>query len=124
MLLTGSVMQKILFQPDEYTQHSLNLQYSTSSDVPRYDRLTDPSGTGLKHAVWNYGPQKRFLSAYKFSKQKALFNSDMNLGMSYQNIEESRISRKFNDNKTKSQVEKVNVFAFTILYVLLFVVST
>ncbi|MDL2143845.1 TonB-dependent receptor [Flavobacterium tructae] len=107
-----NVMQKILFQPDEYTQHSLNLQYSTSSDVPRYDRLTDPSGTGLKHAVWNYGPQKRFLSAYKFSKQKALFNSDMNLGMSYQNIEESRISRKFNDDKTKSQVEKVNVFAF------------
>ncbi|URC13384.1 TonB-dependent siderophore receptor [Flavobacterium sp. B183] len=107
-----NVMQKILFQPDEYTQHSLNLQYSTSSDVPRYDRLTDPSGAGLKHAVWNYGPQKRFLSAYKFSKQKALFNSDMNLGMSYQNIEESRISRKFNDDKTKSQVEKVNVFAF------------
>ena len=107
-----NAMQKILFQQDEYTQHSLNLQYSTSSDVPRYDRLTDPSGSGLKYAVWNYGPQKRFLSAYKFSKQKALFNSDMNLGVSYQNIEESRISRKFNDDKTKSQVEKVNVFAF------------
>ncbi|OXB23538.1 hypothetical protein B0A80_09920 [Flavobacterium tructae] len=107
-----NAMQKILFQQDEYTQHSLNLQYSSSSDVPRYDRLTDPSGSGLKYAVWNYGPQKRFLSAYKFSKQKALFNSDMNLGVSYQNIEESRISRKFNDDKTKSQVEKVNVFAF------------
>lgn len=107
-----NAMQKILFQQDEYTQHSLNLQYSTSSDVPRYDRLTDPSGSGLKYAVWNYGPQKRFLSAYKFSKQKALFDSDMNLGVSYQNIEESRISRKFNDDKTKSQVEKVNVFAF------------
>lgn len=107
-----NAMQKVIFQPDENTQHSLNLQYSTSSDVPRYDRLTDPSGSGLKFAVWNYGPQKRFLSAYKFSKQKALFNSDMNLGVSYQNIEESRISRKFNENKTKSQVEKVNVFAF------------
>ncbi|MFW0739015.1 TonB-dependent receptor plug domain-containing protein [Flavobacterium sp. T12S277] len=107
-----NAMQKIIFQQDENTQHSLNLQYSTSTDVPRYDRLTDPSGSGLKYAVWNYGPQKRFLSAYKFSKQKALFNSDMNLGLSYQNIEESRISRKFNDNKTKSQVEKVNVLAF------------
>lgn len=107
-----NVMQKIIFQQDESMQHSLNLQYSTSSDVPRYDRLTDPSGSGLKFATWYYGPQKRFLSAYKFSKQKALFNSDMNLGVSYQNIEESRISRKFNDDKTKSQVEKVNVFAF------------
>ncbi|MFW0739973.1 TonB-dependent receptor plug domain-containing protein [Flavobacterium sp. T12S277] len=107
-----NAMQKVIFQPDKNTQHSLNLQYSTSSDVPRYDRLTDPSGSGLKFAVWNYGPQKRFLSAYKFSKQKALFNSDMNLGLSYQNIEESRISRKFNENKTKSQVEKVNIFAF------------
>ncbi|MFW0737704.1 TonB-dependent receptor plug domain-containing protein [Flavobacterium sp. T12S277] len=107
-----NAMQKIIFQQDEYTQHSLNLQYSTSSAVPRYDRLTDPQGSGLKYAVWNYGPQKRFLSAYKFSKKKVLFNSDMNLGVSYQNIEESRISRKFNDNKIKSQVEKVNVFAF------------
>lgn len=105
-------MQKIIFQQGEYIQHSLNLQYSISSDIPRYDRLTDPSGSGLKYAVWNYGPQKRFLSAYKFSKQKALFNSDMNLGLSYQNIEESRISRKFNDDKIKNQVEKVNVLAF------------
>lgn len=107
-----NAMQKVIFQQDDHTQHSLNLQYSTSSDVPRYDRLTDPDGSGLKYAVWNYGPQKRFLSAYKFSKDKALFNSDINLGLSYQNIEESRITRKFNNDNTKSQVEKVNVFAF------------
>ncbi|PWA09153.1 TonB-dependent receptor plug domain-containing protein [Flavobacterium laiguense] len=107
-----NAMQKVIFQQDEHTQHSLNLQYSTSSEVPRYDRLTDPTGSGLKYAVWNYGPQKRFLSAYKFSKDKAIFNSNMNLGLSYQNIIESRITRKFNNDNTKSQVEKVNVFAF------------
>lgn len=109
-----NAMQKVIFQQDEHTQHSLNLQYSTSSALPRYDRLTDPAGSDLKYALWNYGPQRRFLSAYKFSKEKILFNSDMNLGLSYQNIQESRITRKFNNDNTKSQVEKVNVFAFNV----------
>jgi hemoglobin/transferrin/lactoferrin receptor protein len=33
-------------------EHGLNLQFSTSTDIPRYDRLTetDPS-TGLRHAM-------------------------------------------------------------------------
>lgn len=106
-----NAMQKVIFEPNETTEHSLNLQYSTSSDVPRYDRLTDPKGSGLKYASWYYGPQNRFLAAYKLTKEKALFNSNMTLGLSYQNVEESRISRKFNDDITKSQFEKVNVFS-------------
>lgn len=89
-------MQKILFQQNSSTQHSLNLQYSTSSDIPRYDRLTDLNSSGnLKYAVWNYGPQKRLLSAYKLAKKKIFLNSDMNLVASYQNIEKSRILRNF-----------------------------
>lgn len=108
-----NAMQKVVFQQNSTTQHNLNLQYSTTSDVPRYDRLTDPAGAGLRYARWDYGPQKRFLAAYTFSKDKAFLNSDMNLGLNYQNVEESRISRRFNNDNTKSQVEKVNVYAFT-----------
>jgi hemoglobin/transferrin/lactoferrin receptor protein len=105
-------MQKIIFQQNSSTQHSLNLQYSTTSDIPRYDRLTDLDASGnLKYAVWNYGPQKRLLSAYKLAKKKAFLNSDMNLVASYQNIEESRISRNFGNPNQSSRVEKVSVFA-------------
>ena len=106
-----NVMQKFVYQQDNKTQHSLNFQFSTTSDIPRYDRLTDPTTTGLKYARWDYGPQKRLLAAYKFTKDKALLNSDLSLSFCYQNVEESRITRKFNANKTKSQIEKVSVYS-------------
>lgn len=104
-------MQKIVYQQNTDTKHSLNLQYSTSSDIPRYDRLTDLNSNGkLKSAVWNYGPQKRLLTAYKLSKEKAFLNSDMNFVLSYQNIEESRITRSFGNPNQTSRTEKVSVF--------------
>ena len=106
-----NLMQKIVFQQNSTTQHSLNFQYSTTSDVPRYDRLTDATTTGLKYARWDYGPQKRLLASYKFTKDKAVLNSDLSLGFNYQNVEESRITRKFNNDNTKNQVEKVSVFS-------------
>ena len=107
-------MQKILYQPSSSTKHNLNLQYSTTNDIPRYDRLTDINNAGnLKSAVWNYGPQKRLLAAYKFSKEKAILNSDMNIGISYQNVEESRITRGFGSANLNSRIENVSVFGFT-----------
>ena len=106
-----NLMQKFVFQQNSNSQHSLNFQFSTTSDVPRYDRLTDSTATGLKFARWDYGPQKRLLAAYKLTKDKAFLNSDLSLGFNYQKVEESRITRKFNNNNTKSQVEKVAVYA-------------
>lgn len=104
-------MHKFVYQQDNKTQHSLNFQFSTTTDIPRYDRLTEPTIAGLKYARWDYGPQKRLLAAYKFTKNKAILNSDLSLSFSYQNVGESRIVRKFNANNTKSQVEKVSVYA-------------
>jgi hemoglobin/transferrin/lactoferrin receptor protein len=42
------VLQKFLIVPNERWQHLINIQFSTSSDIPRYDRLTDPQGSGLR----------------------------------------------------------------------------
>ncbi|WP_394759095.1 TonB-dependent receptor plug domain-containing protein [Flavobacterium sp.] len=107
-----NAMQKVLFKPNATTEHSLNLQYSTTSDIPRYDRLTDISSNGdLKTATWNYGPQKRILAGYMFNKEKALLNSDLTIGVDYQNIEESRITRKYKSTSEESRLEKVNVYS-------------
>ena len=35
------LLQKFRWQPKEGKEHLFNIQYSTSSDIPRYDRLTD-----------------------------------------------------------------------------------
>ncbi|HQV01664.1 MAG TPA: TonB-dependent receptor plug domain-containing protein [Bacteroidia bacterium] len=60
------VLQKFLFKQNKHLTHVVNLQYSTSSDIPRYDRLTELSGNGdLAFAEWYYGPQTRLLAAYE-----------------------------------------------------------
>lgn len=107
-------MQKIVFEPNKNNVHSLNLQYSTSTDIPRYDRLTDTNAAGnLRSAVWNYGPQNRLLASYRFVKKPVFSESTINLIASYQNIEESRITRSFGSPNLISRVEKVSIYSLT-----------
>ena len=104
------LLQKILFKPKEPDSHILNIQYSTSTDVPRYDRLTDPlnkDGSGLKSAEWYYGPQKRLLTAYDFQKNTG--NKGSHFGVNYQNVEESRHDRPFDGKFLRSRIENVNI---------------
>ena len=59
------VLQKFFVPLSKNTDLKVNLQYSTSSNILRFDRLTelrDLSDTSsLKFAEWSYGPQKRLL---------------------------------------------------------------
>lgn len=105
-------LQKISFKPNEKTEHGINLQYSTSSAINRYDRLTEYAGTQLRFAEWYYGPQKRLLAAYNFGlKSNKILLNDLSITASYQAIEESRISRRFKSNNLDSRIENINVLA-------------
>lgn len=107
--------QKILFQPKINIQHLLNIQISSTGNIPRYDRLTETSGANPSYAEWNYGPQKRNLFAYQFSKtNRNCFFREVKFNANYQNIEESRITRRFKNNNRDSRIEKVNVFGFSL----------
>ena len=103
-------LEKLLFQPKENLSHQLNIQYSTSTDIPRYDRLTDPGSVGLRYAKWYYGPQTRLLTAYDMNVKKAdgLFQN-IHFGLNYQDIKESRHTRSFNSNNLSHRKEHVNV---------------
>lgn len=104
------LLQKFLFQQNSHLAHSLNIQFSNSTDIPRYDRLTDPKGDGLNYAEWYYGPQRRLLAAYDLNlkSQDSKFQ-EIRLGVNYQNIEESRHTRKFNNDNLTHRTENVNV---------------
>ncbi len=104
-------MQKFAYRQTNGNLHSLNLQYSTTSNIPRYDRLTDPQGNGLRNAEWFYGPQKRLLGIYNFSKSKALLGSDLAVDVSYQNVEESRNNRRFGNYNLQKRIEKVAMYS-------------
>jgi len=103
-------LQKFAFKQNEHISHGLNFQYSNSSDIPRYDRLTDPSSSGLKYAEWYYGPQKKLLTAYdvNIENQNSTFQK-IHAGVNYQIIEESRHTRKFGNNNLTNRNENVKV---------------
>ena len=107
------VTQKFLFQPKENFQHILNIQISNSSDVHRYDRLTEVDAGTPVFAEWYYGPQLRNMIAYHFSANKLLgFFKEIKLTANYQDNEESRITRRFKNNNKDYRWEQINVFGF------------
>lgn len=91
-----------------------NLQYSTTSFIPRFDRVNDfnSDNTGLKWARWEYGPQKRLLAAASW-EQHALIAGTLITTISYQDIQESRYKRRFDEDFTDVQIEDLDVYSFS-----------
>ena len=109
------LLQKFSFNQNEKITHGLSYQYSNSSNIPRYDRLTDPKGKGLNSAEWYYGPQMRMLGIYNLSaKNLTGFFTAINANLSYQKIEESRHNRNFNSSNKNSRIEKVDVYGLNV----------
>jgi hemoglobin/transferrin/lactoferrin receptor protein len=106
------VLQKFFVPLSKNTDLKINVQYSSSSDIPRFDRLDEYSGGTLKFAEWSYGPQKRFLIA-----PQLLINPEKNwldsgtITFAYQNVNESRIQRKFGSLDRSYREETVNIFS-------------
>lgn len=106
-------MEKVLFQPTSRSTHLLNLQFSNTGNVTRYDRLTETDSKGMpKNAEWYYGPEQRLMASYKFEHNlNARILDKFTVHAAFQNAKESRHSRKLNGSKLKSQLESVNVFS-------------
>lgn len=107
--------QKLLFKASNKQQHIINFQYSNTSNVPRYDRLTDISNGLPKSAQWYYGPEKRLLLSYnwQYNLSRTWFDK-INTVVAYQLINESRHDRNFNDIWLRSREEKVDVVSLNI----------
>ena len=109
------ITQKLLYKQNEKISHSLNLQYSNSSNVPRYDRLQDIRNGALRYAEWYYGPQKRNLAAYELTADKVGFFTNLKALLSYQHIEESRHQREYRRyDRLDNRLEEVDVWGFTV----------
>jgi hemoglobin/transferrin/lactoferrin receptor protein len=108
--------QKVLFKPGETYSHSLNLQLSNSSNIPRYDRLQDVRSGALRYAAWYYGPQTRKLVAYEFNAEKLTgFFSHVRANLNYQDIAESRHTREYRRyDRLDSRFEEIKVYGFVV----------
>ncbi|MGB0864701.1 MAG: TonB-dependent receptor [Saprospiraceae bacterium] len=128
-LFTGytqfDALQKIKYQYNDELSFLVNFQYSTTSNVPRFDQLNVYSIDTIdldaqqfdsipKFSRWDYGPQNRMFVSFKaryIPKVNKLFD-EMDLIVSYQRLDEDRIKRRFGKNITEHQEEDVYVAAF------------
>lgn len=107
-----NLMQKLAYKTANGYEHGLNMQFSTSTDIPRYDRLTETSSsTGLTHGEWYYGPQQRVLGVYSLAKNNAFFRSDLKVNAAFQNAKESRHNRRFGNYVLQNREESVNMYS-------------
>ncbi len=109
------LMQKYVFSLSEKVKLEFNLQYSSTGDVPRYDNLSEMQNGTFRYALWNYGPQNRFLFSPKLTilSPTALYDK-ATLITSYQKIDEDRIIRNFNSPILETQNENVSVYGLTL----------
>lgn len=104
-------LQKFKYAPSKYLDVILNLQYSTSSNVDRYDKLTGTDNDGIfKYAEYGYGPQNRLFSSLKFFyKKENIAFTNVKATLAYQKIDEDRYSRRFQNTDKLYQFEDVYV---------------
>ncbi len=104
--------QKLSIAVSDSTQLHFNLQYSTSTDVPRSDQLATYRYGELRYGEWSYGPQKRMLSSLQLdllSKSSAYDKGSVIIA--YQNVGESRITRNYRSDERFVREENVGVFS-------------
>ena len=109
-------MQKAHYEPYEDLSFDLGLHYTTTSDIPRYDRLNRYRNGLLRSAEWNYGPQQWFMSnlqVTKLSSKSNLYNK-IKATIAYQNFKESRIDRDYQSSVRHSREEAVDAYSFNL----------
>ncbi len=111
-----NVMQKVRFEPYNSLSFDLGLYYTTTSNVPRYDRLIRYNGSNLRSAEWNYGPQQWFMANAQITKFSSLSNvyDKAKVTVAYQNFQESRVDRNFQSTIRKIREEAVDAYSFNL----------
>lgn len=103
-------LQKMVFVPNQKTEHILNLQLSNSTDIPRFDRLTQLRDGRLRYAAWYYGPQSRLQASYQVHHvgQNILWD-EFKGTFAYQHIRESRHTRNFQSDWLNHRREALDI---------------
>ncbi len=107
-----NLMQKILFQPNSHWLFDYGLQYSATTDYPRYDRHIRYKNGIQRSAEWYYGPQIWMLNNLNVRQSgDCLLYDQLDLRLAHQHFEESRIDRDMNDAEKRHRLEKVDALS-------------
>lgn len=111
----GDFIGKLKFRANDKLSFTLNTQYSSSTNIPRYDNLTERTETGLRFAEWYIGPQRRSLVSLSgnLKADNPLFD-ELYAIVSHQYIFEERVSRLFGSTFREENRENLSVYGLTL----------
>ena len=106
------ILQKLSYQIKEGVNLGMNVQYSTSSKINRFDKLNEYRNGALRFSEWHYGPQNRILTSLKLeNKNESKFSDYYTIIAAFQKIDEDRISRSFGSSSRFTEMEDVFVYS-------------
>lgn len=107
------LLQKVRFgRPDRHVE--LNVQHSTGSLVPRFDRLNDVQADGgPKWAQWDYGPQRRSMVSARFAGRVRHLGAVSLIG-AWQQVDETRLMARIGAQEREVQSEQVEVLSLSL----------
>ncbi|MBK9196377.1 MAG: TonB-dependent receptor [Flavobacteriales bacterium] len=102
-------MGKLAWKPVSSLEIGANVYYSTTSEVPRYDRLIELRNGAPRSAEWYYGPQEWMMASFRatHTAKKGPW-STARLILSWQDYAESRNDRNFGSTRLRTQAERVS----------------
>ncbi len=113
-----SLLHKVTFRLNNKWDLTYGINFSTTSNAPRYDRLLqDKNEDGiLDNAEWYYGPQQWMMHRVSVVNQsvKNVFYDQLRIAFAYQNFKESRHDRKTGNSLIRRQFEEVNAFSLNV----------
>ena len=107
-----SMMTKVSHRYSKHVDWEYGLYLTTTSSVPRYDRLLQKSDGILKYAQWNYEPQQWLMNRLSVNMHNnASFYDNASTTLAFQNVKEGRHDRKYKDDWLRKREEQVNIFS-------------
>lgn len=110
-----NLLQKVAFQKEGKYQLTYAFQLSNSTDIPRYDRLTQLlNDSTFRFAEWNYGPQRWLMHQLtaKLVSPTSWFDNAQVIA-AYQDYTESRVDRRFANPVRRTRTENVDALSLS-----------
>ncbi len=108
-------LQKIRFKPSGKLNMVYAFHFSTTSDIPRYDRLIQYDNDELRYAQWYYGPQQWMMHNFLIdAKPEWLLADHIKIVAAYQNFTESRHDRKIHETGLRHRTENADVLSMNV----------
>ena len=110
-----SFISKIRQQFSKNLDWTYSFYLTSMADVPRYDRLLQYSGDALKYSVWNYHPQQWLMNSLEINlRDRTKIYDQASFTFAYQNVQEGRNDRKYQDEWLRKRKEYVNIISLNV----------